>query len=173
MKKLLGARFMFRPFLALVLAIASIPALACSIPNPETALGKPELVAHAKSIALGKPVHVERMGRYAKWSFEIIESIKGSAEEGKVVTINLLAAREAIRETDFEQHELPEFWKLFSGRLPWSPGACTPLYGFEMDGTYLLFLDAMSNSASAERIRSKDDKWYRFVLEQVNQSTAQ
>lgn len=159
---------MIRSLLVLVLTLSSNPLFACSIPYPETALGKTELVAHAKSIALATPVHVERMGRYAKWSFEIIDSIKGGVEEGSVVTLNLLAAREAIKETDFEQHEMSEFWKVFSGRLPWSSGACTPRYDFEMDGKYLLFLDAMANSASAERIRDEGDKWYQFVIEQLN-----
>jgi len=164
---------MFRLFLVLVLTLSTNPIFACSIPYPETALGKSELIAHAGSIALVKPIHAERMGRYTNWSFKIVERLKGDLEEGTVVTVNLLAAGEAIREMDFERHEMPGFWDVFLGRLPWLPGECTPRYEFESGGTYMLFLDAMANSASAERINDKSDKWYRFVVDEVSKSNAQ
>lgn len=72
----------------------------------------------------------------------------------------------------FQDHTDPVFWKdAFGqedlGRSPFPCCVCGPLHEFIEGHDYLLFPEYIGAMKSAERIRSKEDKWYQYVLEAV------
>jgi hypothetical protein len=141
-------------------------ALACSIPPVESGWGKEQLVARTSTIVLVEVAEKKEVSRHeTRWVFRTLRPLKGAPSASFEVT--LPNAPDSYIEVDFSEHTDREFWEGSYGRLPWVPGPCTPRYTFELAGQYLLFVEALNNGASAERIKSKEDKWLLYVQERV------
>lgn len=76
----------------------------------------------------------------------------------------------------FQDHSDPIFWRDEwkegdIGRSPFPCCVCNPLHEFIEGHDYLLFPENLGAMKSAERIRSKEDKWYQYVLEAIRSRT--
>jgi hypothetical protein len=143
----------------------AVPSFACTVGSRVAEYTKAELVAKSKTIVLGKATSSKAALGAEEFTFQTLEVLRGKASP--TFSLVLEAAPETYLETDFSAHTDPEFWGGSYGRLPWTPGSCAPKYAFELGAEYLLFLDLLGNGASAERIRTRSNKWYRYVRAQV------
>ena len=151
-------RFAIALFLSAMLGGAH----ACSLPTERSGWSKSRLVDGTATVVLAKFTRAEPQPTRFKYHFRPLKVLKGKLPAGALV-LELEPAPRHYTEVTFQDHEAAEFWDGTYGRLPWLNGSCTPRYAFEVAGSYLLFIESLDNGASAERIKSTNDRWYKYV----------
>jgi len=148
-----------------LLGVIASPTFACTVGPAVAEYTKADLVAKTKTIVLVESLGSKMVAAGTEFGFRTVQTLRG--KDPGTFKLALQTAPARYLETDFSAHSDPEFWAGTYGRLPWSPGSCTPTYAFETGGQYLLFLESLGNGAAAERIRSRNNRWYRYVRSRV------
>lgn len=104
-------------------------------------------------------------GRYCHIKLKIIEVLKGAKIDLGIHN----GDTPVIPDEDFGKHEVEEFWKERTGRMPLIHTSCGPqaFPAFIPGKQYLYFPDFDYAAKSAEVIKSHDDKWLKYVRERV------
>ena len=148
-----------------LLGCTALPSFACTIVPAVAEYTKDQLIAKTNTIVLAESIGSKAGADGTRFSFRTVQALRG--KRPAFFEITLRAALPNYVETDFSTHTDPDFWKGTYGRLPWSPGSCSPSYAFEVGGQYLLFVESLGNGAAAERIRIPANKWYQYVRARV------
>lgn len=142
------------------LFLMATPALACTaMPNhwrddPQT------MVARTPTIVLAKVTSVREEGGSSTAQLERVRAVRGKPER----TFSLEGWVDKKTRGDFSRHRDPKFWALEVGNTVW-PGDCRAYGVFRVGEMYLVFLDGPNYPRSFENIRSRDDLWYRTVVD--------
>lgn len=154
----------------ILLSLFIKPVFSCYRMSPTAGFGIDELLAYSKEVVLAKAETVD----YGKVTFEINEVL------GKYTPFSLPyiymnnGSTDEYDSSDFSNHSESVFWNSDTGRASFPCCICEPIHTFSRGHTYLLFIDAFGAMKSAERIRSNDDRWLKFVrknLKEKNSST--
>jgi len=153
----------------LVLLFAPAAGIACSIPNKQSTWNKDELISNTNTIVLAEVVNTKEVGEKSEFTFRTVSVLKGTKSGEFSIALSTVQEKDrgSYKENNFEKHTSSEFWQGANGRLPWYSGSCRPVYMFEKGGQYLLFLESLPNSASAERVNSLNDSWYIYVKKTI------
>ncbi|MES2818115.1 MAG: hypothetical protein V4812_03920 [Pseudomonadota bacterium] len=160
-----------RQLIALLLScIVCHSAYPCYVPTGALENDPAELIANTPEIRLALAIAEQKLpeqnsataGSPGRYSFRVIETLKGSAASEIALTGDLDKA--GLWDTSFNDHQDTEFWISRSGRLG-NTGDCrtTPAPEFVLGQQYLLFIGGPDDSKKFERIDNSQDQWLKFV----------
>lgn len=147
----------------IILAIFWGQAFACSIAAQGTYWTHDKLIEKTETILLVTP-ETEDHG----YTFKVLEVLKGN--NTKELQWTRFRPKDPHRSEDYDSHQDPKFWKedeLIVTRATYYPGACTLQFTFVPGENYLIFKESEGHFHSAEIIKSKNDKWYKYVREKI------
>ena len=154
-----------RVLLTLVLSVFTLKSIACTAPKPGYGYAMEKLIDESKNIFLVQMVSVEKGEFRNTYTLKVVEVLKGAVTE-KVMFISYGSK---YSNNDFDSHKNPTFWlKDEVGRSEWPCCICGPDHSFEKGINYLYFPDFLGAIKSAEIIKNKNDKWYKFVKKRLN-----
>jgi hypothetical protein len=161
-----------RESLALVVALLywclAVNAFACTVPKIGSNASMEELVDHSNNILLVELERKESIHQQIKCTLRAIEVIKGSKPE----KLEFYGTSKEHEEATYSNHVNPIFWLMDIGRSEWPCCICGPDHTFEKGFQYLYFPDLLGARKSAEIVRTKDDRWYKYVIERVANNNA-
>jgi hypothetical protein len=139
----------------------------CSVPLPGQYTSVDQIIKDSKTIFLVKLTKSNQL--------KIIEVLKGDTD---LLHLNWLYYQPAgtylnnyTNENSgnhFSNHTDINFWTDAKiGRSPFPCCVCGPIHEFKINEEYLIFPDQLGSMKSAEIIRSKEDKLYKYVEEKT------
>ena len=152
----------------LLLALVAFESLACIVPKPGSQFSLEELIDKSERIVLVELEKTEKHTYGIKYYLRPIQSIKGKAGE----LLEFYGHLNEHEESTYLDHNNPVFWFMDVGRSEWPCCICGPDHTFEKGFQYLYFPDYLGARKSAEIINNKEDRWYKFVKDRVNNSIA-
>ena len=149
---------------AFALCIFTFNTFACSAPKNGYGYPMEKLIDESKNIFLVQMVSVDKNDFRNTYTLEVVEVLKGNTPEN----ITFSNYGDESHNNDFDNHNNLEFWVNDDiGRSQWPCCICGPDHSFEKGVIYLYFPDLLGAIKSAEIVKNKDDKWYKFVKKRL------
>jgi hypothetical protein len=128
--------------------------------------GHNALIDNAKNIYVVELASTQKAHPRIEYSLRVVEVIKG--KKAKIAKIErFISHSEKHHANHFDYHRNENFWKENLGRSPFPVGLCGPDHTFRAAELYLYFPDRLGAMKSAEIIKDKTDRWFRYVVEHV------
>lgn len=149
--------------LLLLAAFVSSSVLACSVPKPGSGYSLEDLIDQSENIVLVEMVEQTIGDHHITSKLKVVDVLKGELRTDYVF-VGYSGKHESATYSD---HYDAGFWFNDIGRSAWPCCICGPDHTFKKGFQYLYFPDLLGARKSAEIIKSKDDRWLKFVQKRV------
>jgi len=151
----------------LLLSLHISSSWACYAPPQEQLMSVDEQIAAARDVSLATVVRATpTMDGQTEYEFQVQKRIFGPDTNSFTLRSTARPPSLLYEESSFDKHQSEEFWMRGGGRL-FSNAGCNIEPAFVVGHSYLAFVGQAVTRRSFERIASPDDKWLRYVENQL------
>ena len=152
-----------------LLSVMTDRSFSCSNPKPGYGYAAEELIDNSVNIVLAELMSTKKI-LWGEESYKYIHKLKPiEVIKGKFGGFIEFTSYSNYHEPyNFIDHKEELFWEFDIGRTKFKGGLCGPDHTFKKGYKYLIFPEYFGANKSAEIVKSRNDSWYKYVLQKAN-----